>query len=85
MINLTHNYNIKTFDDVTRLVELEEDCLLADKSIGQDYITESNKVGSSGTRWKKWKGKGLKPKKGGNKTVEISISVESAQESKAGT
>ena len=33
-INLTHNDNIKTFDDVARHVELEEDRLLADKSIG---------------------------------------------------
>ena len=30
-INLTHNDNIKTFDDVAGHVELEEDCLLADK------------------------------------------------------
>ena len=31
-------------------------------------MIESNKVGSSSTRWKKWKGKGFKPRKGGNKT-----------------
>ena len=31
-------------------------------------MTESNKVGSSGTGHKKWKGKGFKPRKGGNKT-----------------
>ena len=31
-------------------------------------MTESNKVGSSGTGRKKWKGKGFKLKKGGNKT-----------------
>ena len=31
-INLTHNDNLKTFDDVARRVELEEDCLLTDKS-----------------------------------------------------
>ena len=31
-------------------------------------MTESNEVGSSGTGRKKWKGKGFKPRKGGNKT-----------------
>ena len=31
-------------------------------------MTESNKVGSSDTGRKKWKGKGFKPRKGGNKT-----------------
>ena len=31
-------------------------------------MTESNKVGSSGTERKLWKGKGFKPRKGGNKT-----------------
>ena len=32
-VNLTHNDNIRTFDDVTRHVELEEDRLHADKPI----------------------------------------------------
>ena len=31
-------------------------------------MTKSNKVGSSGKGWKKWKGKGFKHRKGGNKT-----------------
>ena len=31
-------------------------------------MTESNKVGSSGIGHKKWKGKGFKPRKRGNKT-----------------
>ena len=48
-INLTHNDNIKTFDDVARHVDLEEDHLLADKSSGHAYMTESNKVGSFST------------------------------------
>ena len=34
-INLTHNDNIKTFDDVPRYVELEEDRILVDKPAGQ--------------------------------------------------
>ena len=32
-INLTHNDNIKTFDDVAQHVELEEDILLIDKPV----------------------------------------------------
>ena len=67
-INLTHNDNIKTFDDVARHVKLEEDRLLADEFSRQTYMTESNKVGSSDTERKKWKGKGFKPRKGGNNT-----------------
>ena len=31
-------------------------------------MTKSNKVGSFGIERKKWKGKGFKPRKGGNKT-----------------
>ena len=31
-------------------------------------MIESNKVGSSGIGWKRWKGKGFKPRKGENKT-----------------
>ena len=45
-INLTHNDNIKTFDDVARHIELEEDCLLADKPYGEAYMTESKKIGA---------------------------------------
>ena len=52
-INLTHNDNIKTFDDVARHVKLEEDRLLADKPDGQAYMTESKKFGASGTGQKK--------------------------------
>ena len=33
-INLTHNDEIKTFDDVAQHVELEEDLLLIDKPVG---------------------------------------------------
>ena len=32
-------------------------------------MTESKKFGASGTGWKKWKGKGFKPRNGGNKTI----------------
>ena len=46
-INLTRNDNIKTFDDVARLVELEKDRLLIDKLYEEAYMTESKKIGSS--------------------------------------
>ena len=68
-INLTQNDNIKTFDDVAQHVELEEDHLLAYKPVGQGYMTKSKKFGASRTGRKKWKGKGFKPRKGGNKTI----------------
>ena len=48
-INLTHNDNIKTFDDVARHVELEKDCLLTDKPHEEAYMTESKKIGASGS------------------------------------
>ena len=44
-INLTHNDNIKTFDDVARHVELEEDCLIADKPYEEAYMIECKKIG----------------------------------------
>ena len=68
-INLTHNDNIKTFDHVARHVELEEDHLLVDKPAGHAYMTESKKFEASETRQEKWKGKGFKLRKGGNKTI----------------
>ena len=42
-INLTHNDNIKTFDDVAKHVELEEDRLLADKPFREGYMIEFKK------------------------------------------
>ena len=55
-INLTHNDNIKTFDDVARHVKLEEDRLLVDKPYGEAYMTVSKKIGASGSGQKKRKG-----------------------------
>ena len=66
-INLTHNDNIKTFDDVARHVEQEEDRLLVDKPVRWAYMIESKKFRAFGTGRKKWKG--FKPNKGGNKTI----------------
>ena len=37
----THNDNIKTFDDVARHVELEEDRLLAKKLVQEAFMTKN--------------------------------------------
>ena len=58
-VNLTHNENIKTFDDVARHVELEEDRLLSKKPANEDFMTESKSRGAKGSRRKNWKGKGF--------------------------
>ena len=42
-INMTHNDNIKTFDDISRHVELEDECLEAAKASSQLYMAESSK------------------------------------------
>jgi hypothetical protein len=38
-VNLTHNNNIKTFDDVVRHVEIEKDQLLAEKPVSEAFIS----------------------------------------------
>ena len=40
-VNLTHNDNIKTFDDVARHVELEKDRLLTEKPVQKAFMTEN--------------------------------------------
>ena len=40
-VNLTHNDNIKTFDDVAHHVKLEEDCLLVEKPVQEAFMTEN--------------------------------------------
>ncbi|KAK0607489.1 hypothetical protein LWI29_015731 [Acer saccharum] len=62
-INMTHNDNIKTFDDISRHVELEDERLEASKASGQLYVVESSKrKGKKGNFQKgnshkgKWKG-----------------------------
>ena len=42
-VNLTHNDNIKTFDDVARHVELEEDRLLVEKPVQKAFMIENNR------------------------------------------
>ena len=44
-------------------------------------MTESKKFGASGTGQKKWKGKGFKPRKGGNKTI-LSINKRARKQNK---
>ena len=40
-VNLTHNDNIKTFDNVACHVELEEDRLLAEKPVQKAFMIEN--------------------------------------------
>jgi len=40
-VNLTHNDNIKTFDDVAHRVELEEDRLHAEDPVNEPFITKT--------------------------------------------
>ena len=74
-INMTHNDNIKTFDDISRHVELEDERLEAAKASGQLYMAESSKRKTKGFMRKgkkgnfqkgKWKGPKENLKKGGN-------------------
>jgi hypothetical protein len=59
-VNLTHNDNIKTFDDVARHVELEEDRLQAGKLINEAFISETKMRGAYGSKYTKGKAKGPK-------------------------
>ena len=61
-VNLTHNDNIKTFDDVARQVELEEDRFLAEKPDQEAFMTENKSRGAQGSGRNKGKGKGPKGK-----------------------
>ena len=60
-VNLTHNDNIKTFDDVAHHVELEKDHLLAEKPIQEAFMIENKSHksrGAQGSGRNKGKGKG---------------------------
>ncbi|KAL3525361.1 hypothetical protein ACH5RR_013733 [Cinchona calisaya] len=41
-VNMTHNPNIKTFQDARRHVELEDERLKVARSFGEAYVVESN-------------------------------------------
>ena len=55
-VNVTHNDNIKTFDDVTHHVELEEDKLLVEKPVQKAFMTESKSRRAQGFGCNKRKG-----------------------------
>ncbi|KAK0585875.1 hypothetical protein LWI29_035524 [Acer saccharum] len=48
-INMTHNDNIKTFDDISLHVKLEDERLEATKASGQLYMAESIEVAEAKT------------------------------------
>ncbi|KAH0747420.1 hypothetical protein KY285_009077 [Solanum tuberosum] len=55
-VNLTHNDSIKTFSDVARHVELEDERLGATKAASNAFVAESSGTKSSGFKRKKnWK------------------------------
>ena len=63
-INMTHNDNIKTFDDIVRYLELEDECLQAAGISNKAYVTKSGSKKSFHKRKWKWKGsQGKKAKK----------------------
>jgi hypothetical protein len=62
-VNLTHNDNIKTFDDVAHHVELEENRLGSEKGIGEAYMASSSKGQKKGSKRAK-SGKGCSSKFG---------------------
>ena len=71
-VNITHNESIKTFNDVTHHVELEDERICAAKIQGQTFVAESNSRKASGLKkkglWKKnKKGKDFEPKTKRNK------------------
>ena len=45
-VNLTHNDNIKTFDEVACHVKLEEDHLLAEKPVQEVFMIENKLRGA---------------------------------------
>jgi len=50
-VNLAHNDNIKTFYDVARHVELEEDRLHAEKLINEAFISETKMRDAYGSKY----------------------------------
>jgi len=79
-VNLTHNDNIKIFDDVARHVELEEDRLLAEKPINKAFIYETKMQGSYGSKHKKGKCKSHKYGKWG---IEVNSNMNASMENMA--
>ena len=57
-VNLTHNDNIKTFDDIAHHVELEEDHLFIEKLVQEAFMIENKSQEVQGSGRNKDKGKG---------------------------
>jgi hypothetical protein len=51
--NFIHNDSIKTFNDVTRHVEFEEDQLHAEKPVNEAFISETKMRGAYGSKYKR--------------------------------
>ncbi|KAM7502779.1 hypothetical protein LguiB_001683 [Lonicera macranthoides] len=49
---MTHNENIKTFDDLARHLELEAECLEATKANNSSYVVHSSSRKASGSKCK---------------------------------
>ena len=49
-MNMTHNENIKTSDDIAHHLELEDERLEAAKSSGHTYVAEVNMHGTLGSK-----------------------------------
>jgi hypothetical protein len=64
-VNLTHNDNIKIFDDVARHVKLEKDRLHVEKPINEAFISEIKMRGVYGSKYKRSKAKSPKYDKRG--------------------
>ena len=64
-MNMTHNENIMTFDDIACHLELEDECLEAAKSSGHAYVAEGNTHGTLGFK----RNTGYKSFKRGKKTI----------------
>ena len=63
-VNLIHNNNIKTFDDVAHHVELEKDRLLAEKPVQEAFMTKNKSREAQGSG--RNKGKSKSPQSKGN-------------------
>ena len=67
-VNITHNDNIKTFDDVSRHVELKEDWFHTEKPINEAFMSGTKTRGTYDSKYKKCKVKGPKYGKREKKT-----------------
>jgi hypothetical protein len=59
-VNLAHNDNIKTFNDVAHHVKLEEDRFHVKKPVHEAFISKMKMRGAYGSKYRKGKRKGLK-------------------------